>query len=98
MVAATVASWASWRGWTRAAAAVALSWSVTIQGVGAFNYPAGDWNGLPLNVDLTHGRLWDWRDSQLSRTIRSGTYRGYRASLGPGQTVDEPRVLADLDH
>ena len=67
----------------RAGAAVAaglvVAWSIGVQGVGAFYYPAGDWNGGPRDVDHAHDRLWDWRDPQIVRTVTSGTYRAYRA-------------------
>jgi hypothetical protein len=88
------------RSWTKGAATAALAWSVLVQALGAFSYPAGDWNGLPLNVDLTHDRLWDWRDSQLSRTLSSGTYRQYQASLPnePDADEDGSPTMTDLDY
>lgn len=58
---------------SRAAVAAALAWSVGVQALGAFAYPRGEWNGRPADVDLAHERLWDWRDSQIPRTLRAGT-------------------------
>ena len=52
-----------------------VAWSLFVQSVGAFCYPGGDWNGTPADVDRAHARLWDWRDSQIPRTIRAGIYR-----------------------
>ncbi len=42
--------------------------SITVQLIGAFCYPSG-WNIEPNNVDVHHERLWDWRDSELSRCL-----------------------------
>jgi hypothetical protein len=60
---------------TRAFVAGVLVWSLFVQAAGAFCYPGGDWNGTPADVDRAHERLWDWRDSQIPRTIRAGFYR-----------------------
>jgi hypothetical protein len=49
--------------------------SVGIQIVGAFCYPSPrpvDWNTTPQDVDLVHGRLWDWTDMQIVRLVRNG--------------------------
>jgi hypothetical protein len=67
---------------------VSLVWSMGIQAVGAICYPAGEWNGLPRDVDLAHERLWDWRDSQIVRTVSAGTYRHNTSS--PGRTAAAP--------
>jgi hypothetical protein len=58
---------------TRSRALVALSslaiaWSIGVHGIGAFCYPSS-WNQLPENVDQHHERLWDWRDTELSRCL-----------------------------
>ena len=42
--------------------------AVVVQAIGAFCYPS-TWNKAPANVDLHHERLWDWRDSELSRCL-----------------------------
>ncbi len=60
---------------TRILVRVALTWSIGVQAVGAFCYPAGEWNGMPVDVDRAHARLWDWRDSQIVRTARAGLYQ-----------------------
>jgi hypothetical protein len=52
------------------AATVAVA--LWVQGVGAFYYPAGDWDGRPINVDLKPQRIWDWSDTQLLRSWRAG--------------------------
>jgi hypothetical protein len=58
---------------THSRALVALSYltiavSIGVHGVGAFCYPS-TWNQSPANIDLHHERLWDWRDSELSRCL-----------------------------
>jgi hypothetical protein len=55
-----------------------VAWSVAVHAVGVLCYPGGDWNGSPFDVDRAHERLWDWRDSQIARTVRSGIYHGQR--------------------
>lgn len=54
-----------------AAAVVLLVWSVSVSALGAFVYPNDRWNTDPENVDRHHERLWDWHDSQISRTYLS---------------------------
>lgn len=100
IAAGTLVYWSSATALTKTIAAATVAWSITVQSIGAFSYPAGDWNGLPLNVDLTHDRLWDWHDSQLSRTIRSGTYQQYRATLERLKAPhdDDPVALTDVVH
>jgi hypothetical protein len=56
---------------------VAFIVSVGIQTIGAFNYPGGDWDGFPANVDQNPQRLWDWKDNQIRRTWRAGPARPF---------------------
>jgi hypothetical protein len=49
---------------------VALTWSMLAAGIGAFVYPAEQWNSNPLDVDRHHERLWDWTDMQIVRAAR----------------------------
>ncbi len=51
--------------------AVFLFWSVFIQVVGAFIYPAGMWNSSPQNIDKVPSRVWDWRDNPVGRDLRA---------------------------
>jgi hypothetical protein len=58
---------------THSRALVALSYltiavAIGVHGIGAFCYPSS-WNRLPAAVDLHHERLWDWRDTELSRCL-----------------------------
>ncbi|MDA8079388.1 MAG: hypothetical protein M0Z79_10675 [Nitrospiraceae bacterium] len=53
----------------RAVFIVFFVWSFSIQAVGAFLYPAGDWNGSPINVDNALSRVWDWKDNPVARDI-----------------------------
>jgi hypothetical protein len=47
---------------------VTIVWSIAVQSIGAFCYPS-TWNIRPTNVDRHHERLWDWRDTELSRCL-----------------------------
>ncbi len=49
----------------------AIAVAVAIQVIGAFYYPSS-WNEMPGTVDLAHERLWDWRDSELTRCLAEG--------------------------
>lgn len=68
--AAGAAAAAAWRP-ARWAALTALAWSIGVASLGAFVYPHERWNTDPLDVDRHHFRLWDWRDSQISRALRT---------------------------
>jgi hypothetical protein len=62
--------------WTRCRPALALALaaatvSVAVQGIGAWCYPSS-WHGSPTNADRHHERLWDWRDSELTRCLKEG--------------------------
>jgi hypothetical protein len=58
-------------------AAVTIAFSIAVQVVGAFCYPS-TWNGQPRSVDLNHERLWDWRDTELSRCLIEALQRPAR--------------------
>jgi hypothetical protein len=45
-----------------------IAFSIGVHAIGAFCYPS-TWNMSPANVDLHHERLWDWRDTELSRCL-----------------------------
>ena len=47
---------------------VAIALAMGVQMIGAFCYPS-TWNFEPENVDTHHERLWDWRDTELSRCL-----------------------------
>lgn len=55
-----------------------FAWSLWMQAVGAFLYPAGDWNGSPVNIDRMPARVWDWQDNPVSRDVKA-----YLAGNGP---------------
>ncbi len=48
---------------------LAIVVSVAIQAIGAFCYPSS-WCLSPTNIDLDHARLWDWWDSEVSRSLK----------------------------
>ena len=52
-------------------AVLALSWSIAVSALGAYVYPAEQWNTDPSDVDRFHERLWDWRDTQIGRTLQT---------------------------
>jgi hypothetical protein len=52
-----------------ALAVVTILFSIGVQTLGAFRYPSS-WNLRPTNVDFDHKRLWDWRDTELSRCLQ----------------------------
>lgn len=56
----------------RWASIAALIWSIVVSSLGAFVFPHDRWNTQPTDVDRYHHRLWEWRDSQISRAFRAG--------------------------
>ena len=57
----------------KAAAVLALAWSIVVAGTGAFFHPNDRWNTDPTDVDRHHERLWDWSDQQIVRCWQRGT-------------------------
>ncbi|MGH9401037.1 MAG: hypothetical protein ACRD2P_02895 [Terriglobia bacterium] len=56
----------------RTAFVLAFLAAVWIEVVGAFCYPSGHWDSVPVSVDRAPGRLWDWRDNPISRNWDAG--------------------------
>ena len=56
----------------RVAFAATVAIALWVQVVGAFYYPAGNWDGSPVNVNSEPQRLWDWSDNQVLRSWRAG--------------------------
>jgi hypothetical protein len=56
----------------RAAFVATVATALWVQVVGAFYYPSGNWDGLPVNVDRHPHRLWDWSDNQILRSWNAG--------------------------
>jgi hypothetical protein len=48
-----------------------MFFSFGVQLIGAFCYPSS-WEKSPVDVDLHHERLWDWRDNELTRCLAEG--------------------------
>jgi hypothetical protein len=46
-----------------------ITMAIGVQIIGAFCYPSS-WNLLPEDVDTHHQRLWDWRDTELTRCLQ----------------------------
>jgi hypothetical protein len=51
-----------------AISALTVGFSIAVQLIGVSCYPSS-WNLEPRNVDTHHERLWDWRDTELSRCL-----------------------------
>ena len=47
---------------------ITIALAMGVQMIGAFCYPSS-WNLEPVNVDTHHERLWDWRDTELTRCL-----------------------------
>jgi hypothetical protein len=56
----------------RVAFAATVAFALWVQVVGTFYYPAGNWDGSPVDVELKPQRCWDWSDNQLQRSWRAG--------------------------
>ena len=56
----------------RAAFVLAFFVAVWVEVVGAFYYPNGDWDSVPVSVDHAPQRLWDWRDTPINRSWKAG--------------------------
>lgn len=77
-------------------------YSFLVQFVGAYFYPRGDFDGYPKDINYSDsgslGRLWDFRDSSLSRALLvgpelMGIARFYYSLKG----VDYARVYSEKD-
>lgn len=62
--------------------------AIGIECVGAFCYPTGHWDSIPVSVDRDPARLWDWRDNPIGRNLRAG--------LAPRLLYDEIELLASV--
>ena len=49
--------------------AVTILLSVIVHAIGAFCFPS-TCKFFPVDIDIHHERLWDWRDTELSRCIK----------------------------
>jgi hypothetical protein len=43
-----------------------------IQALGVYCYPKGRWDHLPVSVNDDPGRLWNWADNPIARTVHGG--------------------------
>ncbi len=59
----------------RASFLVLVGYSCAIQIIGAYCYPMGAWDARPVSVDVAPGRLWDWQDNPIRRTLAGGIMR-----------------------
>lgn len=72
----------------RAVFALSLIAAIGIECVGAFCYPTGHWDSIPVSVDRDPARLWDWRDNPIGRNLRAG--------LAPRLLYDDIKLLAGV--
>lgn len=87
-------------GWLRRSFAVLALYSVLMQAIGVFFYPNGHWDGTPAGIDAAHGRLWNWKDNPISRTVRGGFYWEPYAIIGAAFTGGIPaarRRMSELN-
>lgn len=71
-----------------AGAAGALA--IAIQALGAFTFPS-TWNSAPANVNVAPARLWDWRDSELTRALYEGPHPWTPGQVARQLTLTPPR-------
>jgi hypothetical protein len=79
----------------RVAFAATVAFALWVQVVGAFYYPAGNWDGRPVDVELQPQRCWNWSDNQLMRSWRAGPVpptllNEWQRVLQPGLGVPRP--------
>ena len=67
----------------RVAFAALVAWSCFVQAVGAFCYPGSRWDETPVAVGSRPSRLWDWRDSPITRSLAAGPRLGPDRSALP---------------
>lgn len=72
----------------RAVFALSLIVAIGIECVGAFCYPTGHWDSIPVSVDRDPARLWDWRDNPIGRNLNAG--------LAPRLLYDDIKLLAGV--
>jgi hypothetical protein len=58
--------------WSKRLFATAALYGCAIQAIGVYFYPNGHWDNTPIPVDSAPERLWNWKDSPISRTIQAG--------------------------
>jgi hypothetical protein len=69
---------------------------VLIQALGVFFYPNGHWDGTPQSVDGAPGRLWNWKDNPIVRTLRGGVYWEPYAIVGVALSKGIPAARVRL--
>ena len=57
-----------------AALLVTGAFSIGVEVIGAFYFPSS-WNAQPADINRSHERLWDWRDSELTRCLSEGPHK-----------------------
>jgi hypothetical protein len=70
---------------------IIVTFSTVTQSVGAFgDKPGHMWNGVPINVDYNHYRLWSFKDSQIERNAKAVFHKIIKPS------IDNPAYAENL--
>jgi hypothetical protein len=72
-------------------------YSVLTQMVGVFFYPNGHWDSLPNPVNGTNGRMWNWRDNPIGRSLQGGFYWQPYAIVGTALTDGLPAAARRMN-
>jgi hypothetical protein len=73
--------------------------SVGAHAVGAFCYPRGEWDRLPVSVNKNTSRLWNWKDNPILRTALAGPELGPHFELiSRSRPLEEHLFRASYDH
>jgi hypothetical protein len=85
------------QGWfLRSIFAAAVCYGCWIQIIGVYYYPKGRWDATPVAVNDDPGRLWNWSDNPVARTIRGGVawepYAIVSAGLSGGIPAAESKM------
>jgi hypothetical protein len=77
----------------------AILLSVGTQAVGAFCYPRGQWDQIPVSVDKDPSRLWNWKDNPIVRSFLAGAELGPHFNLvSQSRPLEDHLFMASYDH
>ncbi len=71
-----------------------FAWSTSTQVLGA--YVPSDWNWTPKSVDEAPGRVWDWGDNPMSRSVH--VIEIFLASHLPGANPSPSQLRREIPH
>jgi hypothetical protein len=70
--------------WSKRLFATAALYGCAIQAIGVYFYPNGHWDNTPIPVDIAPGRLRNWKDNPIRRTINAGPVTEPYSIIGAG--------------